>query len=335
MKSNQKIEFRIAKHNDYKKILLFLKKYWNKNHIFVKDEKFFQYELCNPEPQFILATNNNKIIGLVGFYSYSENYKESDLFLVLLRVIENFSNYQVAIKLIIFIKNLTSKKIHTIGATKETLPLYNLLNFKTGWLDHYYWINSNLKAFRLCKIQEKKRKLFSNKIFKIKNITKKYPKQISEKKYLTLLSNTHVRKSFWYFKKRYLNHPIYKYEIYEIKNKNGLITGLGVLRIVNLNKNKCIRIIDWIGDLNYFNTFLKHSCNLAIEIGAEFVDLYCSGVTSRKILSAGFIKTTSKEIIPNHLSPIEHKNIAISYVSSDNKNFVFFRGDCDQDRPNV
>ena len=73
---------------------------------------------------------------------------------------------------------------------------------------------------------------------------------------------------------------------------------------------------------------------MAIEISAEFVDLYCSGVTSRKILSSGFMNTTSKEIIPNHLSPIQYKNIAISYVSSDNKNFVFFRGDCDQDRPN-
>tara|TARA_A100001011_G_scaffold265128_1_gene273920 strand:- start:240 stop:1244 length:1005 start_codon:yes stop_codon:yes gene_type:complete len=334
VKSNQKIELRIAKYNDYKKILLFLKKYWNKNHIFVKKEKFFQYELCNPIPQFILATNNNKIIGLVGFYSYSENYKESDLFLVLLRVIENFSNYQVAIKLIIFIKNLTSKKIHTIGATKETLPLYNLLKFKTGWLDHYYWINNNLKDFSLCKIHEKKRKLFSNKKFKINNISKTYPKQISKKKYLSLLYWSHIRKSFWYFKKRYIKHPIFKYEIYEINKANKEISGLGVLRVVNLNNKKCIRIIDWIGDLNYFGVFLKYSCNLASEIDAEFVDLYCSGISSSKILSSGFKKITSKEIIPNHLSPIEYKNIPISFVSSDNKNLVFFRGDCDQDRPN-
>ena len=49
---------------------------------------------------------------------------------------------------------------------------------------------------------------------------------------------------------------------------------------------------------------------------------------------SGFKKVTINEVIPNHLSPIEYKNISISYVSNDDKNLVFFRGDCDQDRPN-
>ena len=335
MTTNSTIKIRIAENKDYKNIIIFLKKYWNKNHIFIKNQKFFKYELCNSFPQFILAVKENKIIGLVGFYQYNKNYKSSDLFLVLLRVIEKYSNQQIAIKLILFIKNITSKNIHTIGATNETLPLYNLLNFKTGWLDHYFWINPSIISYKLCKIDKIKNKISKNNNFKFNKLKiKKVDKNINSKTYEVLREENDYRKSYWYFKKRYITYPIYKYQIYKLIDKNNKLKGLGVLRIVNINGNKCIRIIDWIGKLVFFKYFTNFCYDLAFKINGEFVDLYCSGIPINILKNTGLHKVTKKEIIPNHLSPLKYENIDISFVSDDSKKLIFFRGDCDQDRPN-
>ena len=335
MKKKEQIIIRVAEKKDYKKIINFLKLHWNSNHIFIRNELFFKYELFNYFPQFILAIKKKSIVGLVGFYHYEKNFSKSDLFLVLLRVLEEYSNYQIAAKLVLFIKKITSKKIHTIGATKETLPLYKLLKFNTGWLDHYFWANSNLKFFKICKVNKRKINSFSKSNYSLNGFNfQEINNKFNKKNYTSIVKNNNVRKSYWYFKKRYIKNPIYNYEVYILKNKDNVSKGLGVVRIVDLKDGKCIRIIDWIGNLVYFNYFCKFTINLAIKINAEFVDLYCSGISSKNITKSGFKKVTINEVIPNHLSPIEYKNISISYVSNDDKNLVFFRGDCDQDRPN-
>lgn len=334
IKKKNNVTIRLANEKDLIKILKFLKLHWNPKHIYLRELKFFNYELNNSFPQFILAIKNKSIIGLVGFYHYEKNYKKSDIFLALLRVIDKYANYQIAAKLIVFSKTLTDKNIHTVGATKETLPLYKLFNFKTGWLDHFYWINSNIKEFKICKINLKIINNFKNydKILNLKFY--KISKTLNKKNYDIFKQKYFLRKSFWYFKKRYLNHPIYNYEIFLTKDFKNFYDGIGVIRIININQSKCIKIIDWMGNVKKFKQFCIYITQFATSIDAEFIDLYCSGINLSEINQSGFKKVGNSVIIPNHLSPIEYKNHPISFVSSDTNNLVFFRGDCDQDRPN-
>ena len=60
-------------------------------------------------------------------------------------------------------------------------------------------------------------------------------------------------------------------------------------------------------------------------------------VSKKKIISSGFKikKITKKIIIPNYFKPFVQKNIKLRYAFyPSSEKMIFFKGDCDQDRPN-
>ena len=66
------------------------------------------------------------------------------------RVIKSNKSYTVGCKTHKFcIKNLLPQEYTPIGANKKMLPYYKFLGFRVGWLDHYYWLNSNLKVQKI------------------------------------------------------------------------------------------------------------------------------------------------------------------------------------------
>ena len=63
--------------DDISGIVSFIDKEWKENHILVRDEKLFQYEYQynNNKINFLIARENNHIIGILGFIPYSINRK--------------------------------------------------------------------------------------------------------------------------------------------------------------------------------------------------------------------------------------------------------------------
>ena len=122
----------------------FIKDNWKQNHIFVQNDSFFNYEMCVfGEPNFVIALVENKIIGILGFTCNRERIQDSDLFLVMFRVIKSQKTVITGVKLIKFLMNLTSAEVHTVGANKKILTYYKFLGFQIGNLNHYYWLNNN------------------------------------------------------------------------------------------------------------------------------------------------------------------------------------------------
>ena len=72
---------RLATKDESFEIIDFIKKYWRQDHIYVRDHKFFAYELKSQESlQFAIARINHEIAGIVGFIQYRENLNNSDIF---------------------------------------------------------------------------------------------------------------------------------------------------------------------------------------------------------------------------------------------------------------
>lgn len=326
-----RLEIRLATDLDTNRIRKFIKVYWTKkNHIFFRDKNFFNFEMCRyNKPSFIIALENSKLIGILGFTYNRDIIQNSDLFLVMFRVRKSKKNPNVGIKLLEFANKLTNKSINTIGADEKILTYYKFLGFHVGYLNHYYWLNKNPAV----------RKYFYRKFSNIKtiqtNLNKINNHQLIRinKKNLKRNLNTDTEhkllksKNFFYY--RYAVHPIYDYIFFKSSN----FKGVGVVRAVKVGKFLGWKIIDWYGDLKNFPKF----CKLLIENGEKnyisFIDLYCSGISEDKFNNTGLQKINENVIIPNYFEPLVFKNIKISFASNKKGEKFFIRGDGDQDRP--
>lgn len=323
------IDIRLATNDDSAAILEFIRIYWRADHIFIRDPDFFRYEMCTGEtPNFIVAWSDNAIVGILGFIYTGDTISSSDLFLVLLRVHDPRGKSNAGLKLISYARSLTSKGVHTVGLGTQVVPYYRFLGFKAGTLDHYFWISareavrdyfsmSDNAAAVAAKAPEAQVRLWQP----------EHSAPLQDFFNSARISTHH--KSINFFIRRFVNHPIYKYSFFVDDEKSGCL----VVRAVSIDNFLVWRIVDFIGDYTKFDGFLGGIIQSAIRREVDLIDLYVHGVETSTVMRGGFQKVENNLIAPNHLSPLRMRNTVINFASSSSDGLVFFRGDCDQDRP--
>ena len=101
-----------------------------------------------------------------------------------------------------------------------------------------------------------------------------------------------------------------------------------------------MRIVDFYGDEL---TLIIHSSNLKkimYKNNHEYIDFFSKGMDKKLILRAGFRILDIKNknlIIPDYFEPFVQTNQQIRFFFDRGvlKNFRFFKGDGDQDRPSI
>lgn len=329
---------RLAERSDVSVIQVFIRENWRSDHIFVTDLDFFLYEMCPfGHPNFALAFDDDRLIGILGFTCSQDTIRESDLWLVMFRTlkIENAGN--VGVGLLAFVKSLTDRGVHTVGANSRVLTYYKFLGFSTGWLKHFYWMARD----------EQSRKFFgavnsipsSRSIKQCDDMPYRYWRELaldvcnSTDLDLVWSEQVGLPKTRGFLERRYLNHPKYQYKVFGCVEN----IGIGVVRPVSLSGFIIWRVVDWVGPASGFYSFCRGLIDLAEENGVAVVDVYASGVAVDKVAQAGFslLENDSDVVIPNYFEPLVMRNIAISYVTDRSDEPFFMRGDGDQDRPSV
>lgn len=319
----------IVQANDSDRIAIqdFLRKNWSENHIFVRDSEFFNFEMSPfGAINFILAKNNDgEIVGLVGFTQNHSDLSNSNVFLVMLRVLSDYAKIGLSFKLINSCVSLTNGFVSTVGANVRALPLYKLLGFSTGYLEHYYWINPRLTSYKIC--------IPPPNTASRKNET--MPDEVSCFSQVDVISKASFqplsgRRDFESFTKRYVEHPKYKYKFVLSAGLNSLL----VCREVRANGSKALKVIDYFGDVENISLALRAVKKIALINNYEFVDIYVKGIEERLFIDAGFVLNTQDEsiIIPNYFTPFIQNNVKVSYATR-NEELILMRGDGDQDRP--
>lgn len=327
------MQIRLAKKTEINLIQEFIKLNWNANHIFVRNRKFLKYEMSYKENfNFAISLHNNKITGCLGFIQNKDKLAESDLYLVIFKVINEFNqNTNIGVRLLKFVQSLTIENIHTIGANDKVLNYYKFLGFNVGYMEHLFWLNEKKSESDFYKNNNNKISLMNNKInYDYSNHFTIFPKKKLSHKYLKKIYIKNKKlKSINIFLKRYKYHPIYKYTFFnDIKKEY-----IGVIRKVKINNHKAIRIVDWYGDHKDLPKFTIDLINFAKRNNYIFIDLYISGFSIKNFKKTGLIPINDNVIIPNYLEPIVYKNIKISYATTSKIVPIMMRGDCDQDRP--
>ena len=324
------VEFRIAAKSDRLGVRNFIAESWSADHIYVKDESFFKYDFeLFSHLQFVLAERNGVIIGLVGFIQYNEKLEKSDLFLVILRVLDEYFDKGIGYRLLDFCKSIVSDgAIHTVGLAHTAEPLYKLAGFKTGPLEHYYWVNPKIYEPRIVGRSSPPR-TFLVPTLKKNNVLKSINKCTFHK-----ANQLYSPKKTWeFFQHRYLNHPYFKYEIYFIVEDDEC--GICVSRTFRHQDALVTKVIDFIGDDLFFGELGKYVISEAASHDVEYVDVYSYGLPREAILTAGFLPNDGYDIVPNYFSPFRRENITLLYATTSEGKVRVLRGDGDQDRPSL
>ena len=101
-------------------------------------------------------------------------------------------------------------------------------------------------------------------------------------------------------------------------------------------KRKSLRIIDFNGDHKKIRFIGGQLIKFIEKNNYEYLDFYNFGIDKKYFKSAGFSEVNNDVIIPNYYEPFLRKNIKINFaVYPKIKNFILFKGDCDQERPSL
>ncbi len=336
------IEIRIADESDIGKVMLFIGDVWKQDHILSYDRKLIDWQHLNPVAgnyNFIIAIDktNDMIIAGLGFiptYQYDASLLENGDYYGAIWQIDPDSDKASGLGHYLF-KRLQKqpffKTFGALGISDDTKNYMRILNYRIESLKHYFIFNPNLKDYTIISFKKKPESAIprNNQTCSLRKIENLQTIRFNIK---TVYKPV---KSIGYLINKYQKHPFYQYLFYGIYNEDD-IAAVIIIRQIHYGGSNCLRIVDCLGDLNIPDSLYDNFISLLKEYHSEYIDLYNYGIPSEIITRLGFsIKDEKRLVIPNYFEPFEQTNALLECVfNSSDPDYVFFKGDADQERPN-
>lgn len=334
-KKTDMIEIRICDLSEFDKLKRFIHTNWKNNHILAFHDELLKWQHVNKKEgklNYVIAFDRGKndIVGILGFIplsQYDPNLSNNkDFWLAIWKIQDAYKGIGIEM-LHYFIELFNPNSIGSIGINDIVRKLYKVLKFKIGKVAHYYLLNPTIEEFKIAQIQEKPNRDTP--------ITSKYKiKRIQDISGYSELKHSYCpQKSINYLIERYANHPIYHYTFYGVfMNEN--IQCILITRKISVNNSSCIRIIDVFGKLE-LDTIESELVSLLMAEKSEYIDCLNYGIEEQTFFNLGF-NLRNDIIIPNYFEPFEQRNVDIQFAYMSNVgDYIIFKGDSDQDRPNI
>ena len=347
-------DIRYAKKEDLPLIIEFLDTHWKKNHSLVVSKKLMDFQHLNPitgDYNFIIAKNRQtkKIDALLGFipvYQYDiKLYKDKDIWGAIVKVRKDISK-DIAADLAVYLWELyfnieNANSYGSIGLSNDAIKVYKALRNFVNTVNQYYILNNSVENFKIAKASHNE-KLNKKDNASIEKLTIKDNFDIEPLTEESIQAGEYrPKKSIEYLKNRYLYHPIYRYNFWGVFVEDKL-KAIWVIRIVKVETAKALRIVDMYGDgVETISCLYNEIQNLLSKYEAEYIDCLNYGFAEEVFETMGFTKldtSTNEVIIPDYFEPFEQQNISLYFtykLKDKNDRYVIFKGDADQDRPNI
>lgn len=328
------VNIRFADCGDITGIMQFIDTYWKKGHILAVNKEMFQWQYCLDEKKvnFVVAEEDLEIKGILGFIPYSRNM-DGDFALALWKTIPSGHPF-LGVELLQFLKKYGSaRNIVCPGINRRTTErLYRLAGMNTGKMIQWYRLGCAVNDFKIGKITDRTIPSLNSMDYSYKQ----YEQFAQLNKEFDFENAGRVPcKTGKYFSWRYFSHPVYDYIVLGIYKRSVPLDAVAVLRIQEYSASRVVRFVDYVGNYAAFPAATAAIDTILENRKAEYADMYEAGLDEDLLLEAGWKKTAgSGNIIPNYFAPFEQSNADIYYSTSD-RNAVLFRGDGDQDRPNL
>lgn len=335
---------RTCQENELPKLQKFINEHWKENHSLAISQELAIFQHQNKktkEYNFILGVcpETNEIHGIMGYIStsqYDVDITSKDYWGAIWKIREDIENDEIKLLGLFLWEELLNKidSFAAIGISGVAKKFYRIARLTIGTLKQYYILREQVQTYKIAKINSNI--VLENKIQSAINSQDLIEKvDIDDKRLEYIKPKYKPLKSLTYLKNRYKLHPIYKYDFWFVTNKNVLF----ITRTLDINESRAIRIVDCLGNIeqisNLYHAFQKI---LTLE-NAEYIDCLNYGIPEEIFERIGFsILDLNQEdiIIPNYFEPFLQKNIKIEFAyKSSFENYVIFKGDSDQDRPNI
>ena len=331
--------------SDYDKIINFLKKHWKANHAFVKSKELLDFQHLDKEKDvyhFIVAENRltNEYDALTGYiptWQYDRSLQDGDYWGAIWKRRDDINNDEgktLGLDLFMTYLELPNLQSHGgISLSNDAFNWYKKLKWGMSFMHHYYILNKKCITFDLADhvsdinlkdSSVKKEEGWSLEHIKLENINEDEVKAAYR-----------PRKSMEFLRNRYLRHPVYHYDYLGLFQKSTLKAIL-VYRVCEGNGGKVIRIVDVLGELG---GYIYQSMQQILQNGEyEYADFLNFGIDKNVFTEMGFNELDFDKdqlILPNYFEPFERRNVKMTVVYKAKFPYVAFKGDADQDRPNV
>ncbi len=336
-KFDERYDIRLARLDEIDELMTFIDTWWRKGHIMARDRAMFEYEyVVDGRVNMMIAKERatNKIVGFNGFLMASKNKDKLDLWGSMRKVVPG-SMGLLGLEIVKRKERLLNARSYlSMGINEDTtVPINKYMRHydDVGKLTHFYCL-SDRSDYRIAKVAhyesfegERDYRVQLTPIKNLDDLRRVYDFSCSE--------DAIPYKDEWYINRRFLEHPIFEYQVFGLSEDDGKAQALLVCREQPYGGATALRIVDYIGKPHLFGGLSGFLSDALKKY--EYVDLYCRNFDEASVRRAGLIELSDDDIniIPNYFQPYVAKNVDIWCATPKGK-AVFFKADGDQDRPN-
>lgn len=328
--------FRLARPEEAGRVLEFVNRHFDWKLPLVNLPEYFDYYYrpFGPESlQFALAEAEGELLAVAGYILASRS-RQPDVWVSVWVAAPGHNG--VGLELMAALPGLTGAQVLACNNIRpKTMAFYRFLGWYAGRVPHYYRL-ADLPEYRLARIARRKILPVSGDLA----LTR-----VQDAKQLTVLGLPETpfapRKDAWYLARRYFAYPGFCYRVYAAR-ESGRTLALLALRLADTapgspQNARVLRIVDYIGPPEVLPRLGKAIDRLLRECGAEYAECYCYGIPAEVFAAAGFCERAEGDanILPNYLTPPLYENTEYYFFTSRPEQFVLFKADGDQDKPNL
>ncbi|MDA9299976.1 hypothetical protein N9Q12_01035 [bacterium] len=332
------ISIRRSSKEDITAVMGFIATHWHSQHILAKNLSLMEWQHgCEDGYNYILAWDEGILVGVLGYIStrrYDDQLNAKNIvWLALWKVLDDYQSSMLGLKLLKTLESLEPSSVMAVnGINPNHPPMYKALGFQVHELGQYYLANPDESQSL---IQKPENLSLATAIFGCANLKRVDYSDLENIRFSAL--KTSAFKTIEYFKKRFILHPFYHYELYGIFLDSSLRAAIAT-RIAEHNGSRVLRIVDFIGEISILSDCGSAFQKLMAEQRLEYMDFWQCGISPEVLARAGFHKVdpTGELICPNYFEPFvaENSRITCCVKGSLDESFIVCRADGDQDRPN-
>lgn len=327
------MRIRFAVEEDLQGISEFLRDVWDSRYSYATHPDLLRYiHARNSEVWYIVLENveTKELLGTMG-YILCNDLENTDVAVTLLKEKPEVKR-MMGIKMLLFLHEHTNQRVQfSCGIRKNTINIYEFLQWKTAKLNFYYRI-ADWNEYKICKIQEKNILSMNAGGAVLKEFTE-YA-QLEADFDVTRFVDIKPYKDMNYLKWRYYDFPYYKYRVWGIKAEEQT-EALLIGREIEYAGSKMLTIVDFVGEENALSKSSGEIQRLMDENRYEYIEFMAYGLNAESLNKAGFSCRDEQDpnIIPSHFEPYACENVDKYFFTTDLENIRMFRADSNQDVP--
>jgi hypothetical protein len=328
---------------DIDAVVRFIDTHWKRSHALVVSRRLLDWQYRNPDGSysFVVARRDREVLGIVGYIAtrrFDAGLADDNvIWLTTWKVRDDAGVAGLGLALL---QRVAAEEPHVaigaIGFNPGTRPIYEALGFRVGELQHYVMANRAMRPLMLASISE----TIPTPTPGTRRLTARPLTQGEEFDRLSrdMAQTTAVvpRKTVRYFHGRYVCHPVYTYRVLALDD-GAAVVGLLAARTAEHEGRRALRIVDFAGPPDMLARIGDVVEELVRAEAAEYADVYNAGIDSRLFAEAGFVRIDpdGNDIVPDHFEPFDRRNVRLWFSLKGGGSAVLFKGDADQDRPNL